>query len=382
MDNLQWFKFSPAEWMMGRIQRLPPQVQVDFIRLCCKYWQKDCQLTIDDAQLEAMDSYPLLVKHRIITEEINCISIAFLDEQKESVVRKSQSNRENGKLGGRPPRHDKKDTTYYVVRLYDDNEDFIKSGITSNSISRRMGNIPYNYEVIFEHLTTTKTAIELEHIVEARCKSYTPSKKFGGYRECFESESEVMAAVKAAIHNPTKPNDNPNQSQEEAKITREDKEKRREEQDKDKIKRIEERELNAHEREVADAPAPDDGVLEFDSEGNPINQPPEQSKEKVAPKRNVFKKPKFEEVQEYFDLKYMSKEAEAFWNYYESNGWRVGRNPMKDWKAAIKNWIKRAKEFNLKPTHNGAKKSPHDITEQEFAESLRKSREEYFNRPR
>ena len=150
----------------------------------------------------------------------------------------------------------------------------------------------------------------------------------------------------------------------------------------DESKKIEERELNAHGREVADAPAPDDGVLEFDSDGNPINQPPEQSKEKVAPKRKVFKKPTFEEVQEYFDMKYMSKEAEAFWNYYESNGWRVGRNPMKDWKASVANWIKRAKEFNLKPTHNGAKKSPHDITEQEFAESLRKSREEYFNRPR
>ncbi len=27
-----------------------------------------------------------------------------------------------------------------------------------------------------------------------------------------------------------------------------------------------------------------------------------------------------------------------FWDYYESNGWRVGRNPMKDWKAAARRW--------------------------------------------
>ncbi len=31
-------------------------------------------------------------------------------------------------------------------------------------------------------------------------------------------------------------------------------------------------------------------------------------------------------------------EAEKFFSYYESNGWRVGRNPMKSWQAAMVNW--------------------------------------------
>lgn len=31
-------------------------------------------------------------------------------------------------------------------------------------------------------------------------------------------------------------------------------------------------------------------------------------------------------------------ECEAFFNYYEANGWKVGRNPMKNWKAALANW--------------------------------------------
>lgn len=31
-------------------------------------------------------------------------------------------------------------------------------------------------------------------------------------------------------------------------------------------------------------------------------------------------------------------EAEKFFNHYESNGWRVGRNPMKDWHRALGNW--------------------------------------------
>ena len=48
---------------------------------------------------------------------------------------------------------------------------------------------------------------------------------------------------------------------------------------------------------------------------------------------------------------YNPKEAEKFWNYYESNGWRVGKNPMKDWKAAAANWAKNSREWNGgKPT--------------------------------
>jgi hypothetical protein len=31
-------------------------------------------------------------------------------------------------------------------------------------------------------------------------------------------------------------------------------------------------------------------------------------------------------------------EAEKFFNYYESNGWRVGKNPMKSWPGAMANW--------------------------------------------
>ena len=45
-------------------------------------------------------------------------------------------------------------------------------------------------------------------------------------------------------------------------------------------------------------------------------------------------------------------EAEKFWNYYESNGWRVGKNPMKCLAGALSNWKLRASEHS-----NGAQKS-------------------------
>ena len=39
-----------------------------------------------------------------------------------------------------------------------------------------------------------------------------------------------------------------------------------------------------------------------------------------------------------------SVSAEAFYAYYESNGWRVGRNPMKNWKQAVITWEVRDRE--------------------------------------
>lgn len=54
--------------------------------------------------------------------------------------------------------------------------------------------------------------------------------------------------------------------------------------------------------------------------------------------RARFVKPTVEEVAAYIREKGYSFDAAAFWNYYESNGWRVGRNPMKSWKSACVTW--------------------------------------------
>ena len=37
-------------------------------------------------------------------------------------------------------------------------------------------------------------------------------------------------------------------------------------------------------------------------------------------------------------------DGERFVAYYESNGWRVGKNPMKNWKAAVVTWVKKERE--------------------------------------
>jgi hypothetical protein len=57
-------------------------------------------------------------------------------------------------------------------------------------------------------------------------------------------------------------------------------------------------------------------------------------------KKVKFIKPTIENIKSEFP----TFNAEHFFNYYESNGWMVGRNKMKDWKASVKNWM--AKDYN------------------------------------
>lgn len=51
-----------------------------------------------------------------------------------------------------------------------------------------------------------------------------------------------------------------------------------------------------------------------------------------------FVKPTIEEIREYCDERCNTVDVERFYDYYESNGWMVGKNKMKDWKAAVRTW--------------------------------------------
>jgi len=84
----------------------------------------------------------------------------------------------------------------------------------------------------------------------------------------------------------------------------------------------------------------------------------------IKEKVKKFIKPELFEVQNHFeDIGYLD-EAENFFNYYESNGWKVGKNPMKDWKAASRNWIKNTKNYK----RNDTTKSNSDLYAQRRAE--------------
>ena len=51
--------------------------------------------------------------------------------------------------------------------------------------------------------------------------------------------------------------------------------------------------------------------------------------------------PTVEEVRAYAAQRGDPLDPEAFMDYYTANGWKVGRNPMKDWKAAVRTWARK-----------------------------------------
>ena len=82
-----------------------------------------------------------------------------------------------------------------------------------------------------------------------------------------------------------------------------------------------------------------------------------------------FVKPTIEEVRLYCIEKGYSFDPEAFYAFYESNGWKVGRNPMKNWKMACTTWSKNKRNNN---TNNyGRFKTNSDA----FDESVKESNE-------
>lgn len=77
-----------------------------------------------------------------------------------------------------------------------------------------------------------------------------------------------------------------------------------------------------------------------ESQTNPNQSKPNQSKPKVR----RFTPPSVDEVREYCSEKGYTFDPEAFVAFYESKGWKVGRNPMKSWQAACTTWQKRQGE--------------------------------------
>lgn len=66
------------------------------------------------------------------------------------------------------------------------------------------------------------------------------------------------------------------------------------------------------------------------------------SKEKnIEKKAATFVPPTIDEVSAYCESRHNNVDAEAFVAFYASKGWKVGREPMKDWKAAVITWEKR-----------------------------------------
>ncbi|WP_439185411.1 hypothetical protein [Carboxylicivirga taeanensis] len=78
-----------------------------------------------------------------------------------------------------------------------------------------------------------------------------------------------------------------------------------------------------------------------DAHPAPIDNEVQATRNAAGEKRQRFQKPTLDELENYFQSREGPvEEAQRFFNHFESNGWRVGgKSPMKDWKAAARNWL-------------------------------------------
>jgi hypothetical protein len=72
---------------------------------------------------------------------------------------------------------------------------------------------------------------------------------------------------------------------------------------------------------------------------NDNNEDNDNNDNNSKPKKK-FKKPSIEEIEEYCQERENNVDSNKFFDHYESNGWMVGRNKMKNWQASVRTWEK------------------------------------------
>jgi hypothetical protein len=99
------------------------------------------------------------------------------------------------------------------------------------------------------------------------------------------------------------------------------------------------------------------------------------SQEGDARGRGVFKRPSLAEVKAYCQERHNSIDPQAFLDHYDSNGWKVGKNSMKNWKASIHTWERNAGQFQQaidpKKTPPPVDNSPAALGARKAAQQLR-----------
>jgi len=108
--------------------------------------------------------------------------------------------------------------------------------------------------------------------------------------------------------------------------------------------------VSTHEGEILGLD--DDGVVYSNNYGGWVQviKPLESKEVKALVKKKKFEVPYRLDVSEYMieihlKLGEAETESEKFCDFYASKDWMVGKNKMKDWKAAARNWLK-----NYKPS--------------------------------
>ena len=76
------------------------------------------------------------------------------------------------------------------------------------------------------------------------------------------------------------------------------------------------------------------------------------SAKSTTTKRKRFEKPTLSQITQYCLERNNNVNAEQFYDYYESNGWKVGKNSMKDWEACVRTWERNGYDRPIKKKNN------------------------------
>lgn len=101
MKELPYFKFYPNQWITGSIMFMDLDVQGAFMKICCYYWSKECNVSRDQIELLIPDHCSKLIDSQLLKIHNDKIKIKWLDEQyeerKEAHVKRVNAGRKGGK---------------------------------------------------------------------------------------------------------------------------------------------------------------------------------------------------------------------------------------------------------------------------------------------
>ena len=94
----------------------------------------------------------------------------------------------------------------------------------------------------------------------------------------------------------------------------------------------------------------------------PLNQYNKLTNKTNKKREGTFVPPTRDQIESFCQEKGIQIDIDRFMDYYESNGWMVGRNKMKNWQATVRNWGRRDGNGFANNGNQGAKPQPVDYS--------------------
>lgn len=100
MKELPYFKFYPNQWITGSIMFMDLDVQGAFMKICCYYWSKECNVSREQIKSLVPDHWTELIDSQLLKIDKDKIKIKWLDEQYAERLKEHKRNVSNGRKGG------------------------------------------------------------------------------------------------------------------------------------------------------------------------------------------------------------------------------------------------------------------------------------------